>query len=106
MFIVGGATTTATNKCCAGNDLLDDDEDSVALFILTTQSYLEGMNGEAFHVAQEEIPNSNEQPSQEQHTANFNTTTVEANQTNLITRAVKDLEINPEGGTNTEVPNA
>jgi hypothetical protein len=76
---------------------------------------MEDMNGEAFHDAQEEMTHSDEQPSQKQRTVitfdpsninNFNPVTFEASQTNLITRAVEDLIMNPDEGTDVKVPNA
>ena len=56
-------TTPATNNFHARNNLEDDDEDSFALSIATTQSHLEGTNGEAFRDVQDEITNLDEQSS-------------------------------------------
>ena len=106
VYSVEGANTIATNKFDAKNNLEDDDEDNFTLSIKSTQSHLENMSVNNFHNAQEEMQNSDEQPSQEHHTIAFNPTTVEAHQINLITNTVKGLDINPEEGMGVRALNA
>jgi hypothetical protein len=65
VFSVGDATTTATNKFHDSTNLEDNDEDNFVSSIVTIQSYLESMNIDGFHEAQEEMTNSDKQPSQE-----------------------------------------
>jgi hypothetical protein len=98
VFTVGGATTTATTKFHTGNNLEDDEVDSFASSVKSTQSHLETMSVNNFHDAQQEMPNSDDQPDQAQLAVHFNPITVEERQTNLIINAVKDLVMNPEEG--------
>jgi hypothetical protein len=94
--ILEGIHTTAITKFHAGNDPEEAYADSFSLSIRFTQSYLEIMNVENSHNAQEEMPNSDGQLDQKQGVVDFNPTTVEARQTKLITDAVKGLAMNPE----------
>ena len=74
----------------------DDDADSFSWSIKFMQLHLETMNVDSFRNSQQEMPNSDEQPDQEQRDVNFSPATIEAYRTNLLTTAVKDLGMNPE----------
>ena len=78
LLITGGATATSTTKFHGGNNMRDDDADSFLWSIKFMQLHLETMNVDSFRNSQQEMPNSDEQPDQEQHAVDYNHTTVEA----------------------------
>ena len=94
----GGNTPTATMKHHATRDLEEEDDvDSFASSLASSSCEepipADNMDDEEFQDAQDGAPISNNPPDQEAVVADFNPTELEASQTKLITKAVKDLDM-------------